>query len=61
MPLKVQLPLPSIGLELYHQGVHIWAKKKKKKRITKQDNILFLICSKQIKLETSRRYNDTSQ
>ena len=28
MPLKVQLPLPPIGLELYHQGVHILAKKK---------------------------------
>ena len=31
MPLKVQLPLPIIGLELYHQGVHIRAKKKTRK------------------------------
>ena len=30
MPLKVQFSLPSIGLELYHQGVHTRAKKKKK-------------------------------
>ena len=27
MPLKVQLPLPSIGLGLYQLGVHIRAKK----------------------------------
>ena len=27
MPCKVQLLLPSIGLELYQLGVQIWAKK----------------------------------
>ena len=27
MPLKVQLPLPSVGLGLYQLGVHIRAKK----------------------------------
>ena len=27
MPLKVQCSLPSIGLKLYHQGVHTRAKK----------------------------------
>ena len=26
MPLEVQLPLPTIGLELYQLGVHIRAK-----------------------------------
>ena len=28
MPLKVQFPLPIIGLELYHQGVHTRGKNK---------------------------------
>ena len=32
IPFKVQHPLPSIGLDLYQLGVHIRAKKNKKKK-----------------------------
>ena len=55
IPFKVQHPLPSIGLDLYQLGVHIRAKKKKKKElipnnewISKWNNSVINICLKHV-------------
>ena len=46
MPLKVQYPLPLVGLEPYQLGVQIRAKKKKKKKRQKIANVIvaYVLC-----------------
>ena len=48
MPFKVQSLLPSIGLELYQLGVHILAKKNKKKTVIPRNSRLTFVGSKHV-------------